>query len=362
MTEIIEPPVLDDADTAPVDDFANRQNSGRCIVAIPAATEPIHHLGDVGEPKHMTMVWLGKPEENPDLDMNAVQDAVAEVAEQTGAPLTGQVSGTGSLGADGARVVFLHGDEVHQAHDDLLNHPVIAPAYGAVEQHPGFTPHTTLGYGQPDPDANYDTGDLDQVVFDRLGVWDGDEHTEYPLGPSASTEENTEPVDVISGEDMGLAPEFLDALTEAMTKPIVISGPEDMVAAIKQCSGACGTAQMATRPILIKRARELGFQHLIPQTWLRQAAQIRKAAVAAQSAPTGQDAPNLFQLKTQQSTLPDTVLRAAYMRGVREYAMTAPQSRPPLSRDVIAQARVNSLIRLAQGDLSARTDDQDLLP
>ena len=50
------------------------------------------------------------------------------------------------------------------------------------------------------------------------------------------------------------------------------------------------------------------------------------------------------------------------MRGVREYTMTAPQSRPPLPRDVIAQARVNSLIRLAQGDLSARTDDRDLLP
>ena len=49
------------------------------------------------------------------------------------------------------------------------------------------------------------------------------------------------------------------------------------------------------------------------------------------------------------------------MRGVREYTMTAPCSRPPLSRDVVAQARVNSLIRLAQGDLSARTDDRDLL-
>jgi hypothetical protein len=121
-----------------------------------------------------------------------------------------------------------------------------------------------------------------------------------------------------------------------------------------------------TRRRLAKRARELGCQHVIPRDWLRKPQAVAADAPPAQdvsevSAPNGSDVPDLFQLKTQLSTLPDTALRAAYMRGVREFTMTAPQSRPPLPRDVIAQARVNSLIRLAQGDLSARTDDRDLL-
>ena len=66
------------------------KNTGRCVVAIPAATEPVHHLGDVTEPKHMTMVWLGKPEDNPNLDMDQVREQVEQVAEQSG-PLTGLV-------------------------------------------------------------------------------------------------------------------------------------------------------------------------------------------------------------------------------------------------------------------------------
>src|SRR3954467_2893318 len=102
MTEMMEPPVLDEPG-----DLDERKNTGRCVVAIPAATEPIHHLGDVAEPKHTTMVWLGKPEEDPDLDMSGVQDAVRDVAEQADGPLTGMVSGTGTLGDDGAQVVFL---------------------------------------------------------------------------------------------------------------------------------------------------------------------------------------------------------------------------------------------------------------
>jgi hypothetical protein len=336
---------------APDEEFEERKNTGRCVVAIPTATEPIHHIGDVSEPKHMTLLWLGKPEENPDLDMDAVQEAVRAKAEQSGL-LTGTVESQGPLGEDGAQVAFLGGDDLTAFHDDLLAAPELREGTGAVEQFPQWTPHVTLGYELEEPVPDDDLPQ--EVIFDRVAVWDGDEHTEYPLGPSASSEENTE------------GPEVEDELLAAMTKPIAIHDAESLAAAVQECDGACGTAQLATRPILMTRARELGAQHVIPSDWLRRpvtpAASPPAPNVTEASAPNSTDVPDLFQLKTQLSTLPDTALRAAYVRGVREFAMTSPQSRPPLSRDAFAQARVNSLIRLAQGDLSARTDDRDLLP
>jgi 2'-5' RNA ligase len=320
----------------------------RIVVGIPTATEPIHHMGDVTEPKHMTLCKLGSPEENPDLDIDAIHDAVRGVAESYDAPVTAPVASQGPLGDDGAQVVFLGGDEVSNLHDSLLAAPELREGTGAVQQHPEFIPHVTLGYELEEPVADEDLPD--QVIFDRLGVWDGEEHTEFPLGPSATSEEET-------------ADPFEQEMVAAMMKPIAVYDASSLAEAIELCGEACGTAQTATRPILMKRARELGCQHLIPTSWLRQRALSAAARnVTEVAAQNGIDVPDLFRLKTQLSTLSDTALRSAYMRGVREFTMTAPQSRPPLPRDVVAQARVNSLIRLAQGDLSARTDDRDLLP
>jgi hypothetical protein len=353
-----------------------RTNTGRVIVAIPTATEPVHHLGDVSEPKHMTLVYLGKPEDNPDLDMDQVRRQVEAVAERSG-PLTGIVESTGELGEDGATVWHVRGDGIEEVRNDLLAQSYIKDGFGAAEQHPTFAPHVTAGYNLDEPLTDEDSPD--EIIFDRLAVWDGDEHTEFPLGPSASTEENTdgpeaiEPVltDTMSAgvlripKTLSADEGFEAAVLEAMLKPITVNDAASLAAAVAQCNDGCGTAQMATRPVLMKRARELGCQHLIPTSWLRQRTN-RAATTASQNgtavpAAEASDVADPFELKTQLSTLSDTALRAAYIRGVREYTMTAPQSRPPLHRDVIAQARVNSLIRLAQGDPSARTDDRDLL-
>lgn len=377
-----EPPEPSAAPAAP-GEFEERKNTGRCIVAIPTATEPVHHLGDVTEPKHMTMVWLGSPEENPDLDMDQVKGEVESVAGQSG-PLTGLVESTGPLGDDGATVWHLRGDGINEVRDDLVGQPGIGAGVGAVEQHPEFTPHVTAGYDVEEPVTEENSPE--EIIFDRLGVWDGDEHTEYPLGPSASSEENTD------GPEADLTEQLVAAMTEAIDDTplegdrllIDVFGavPKLAVDDAESLASACAAAdaipdelpRVFTRRRLVKRARELGCQHLIPRTWLRQT-QPPASGATSQPAQPGQPAPNvtavparngsdvsdLFQLKTRLSTLPDTALRTAYMRGVREFTMTAPNSRPPLPRDVIAQARVNSLIRLAQGDLSARTDDRDLL-
>lgn len=381
------------ARTAAVDgDFEERKNTGRCVVAIPTATEPIHHMGDASEPKHMTVLWLGKPEDNPDLDMDAVQEAVRAQAEQAGL-LTGTVESQGQLGDEGAQVAFLRGDGLNEFREGLLADPVLREGVGSVEQFPEFQPHVTLGYSPEDAVPDEDLPE--EVIFDRVAVWDGDEHTEYPLGPSASSEENTDGAEaepgLVTGEEMGLNEDFIAAITEAMTSAITDDLPpmegdnllidvfghvpklavDDAETLATACTAADQIDQelprVFTRRRLVKRARELGCQHVIPQSWLRQPAPVAPSATAGpivtdSTSAKGTDVPDLFQLKTQLSTLPDTALRTAYMRGVREYTMTAPQSRPPLPRDMVAQARVNSLIRLAQGDLSARTDDQDLLP
>src|SRR3954465_12055922 len=108
----------------------------RIVVGIPTATEPIHHIGDVTEPKHMTLCHLGAPEENPDLDMAGIHDAVRGVAESYDAPVTAPVQSQGSLGDDGAQVMFLGGDEVNSLHDSLLAAPELREGTGAVQQHP----------------------------------------------------------------------------------------------------------------------------------------------------------------------------------------------------------------------------------
>jgi len=353
-----------------MDEFDERKNTGRVVVAVPTATEPIHHLGDAAEPKHLTVLWLGSPEENPDLDMDAVADAVRLGAEQAG-PLTARVKEQGPLGEDGAQVAFLDPAEPTALRDLLLGDAVLKAGVDAVEQHPAFTPHVTLGYSAQD--AVSDEELPSEVIFDRLALWDGDEHTEFPLGPSASSADTT---DVMEGTP---APEFsandddfVDELLVTMTRPLVDppAGSDPLkVSDISSLTVACAyadtladdTVRAATRRVLTRRARMLGAQHVIPASWLRHATAAVTRVVNDAAARSSIDVPSVFARKTELSHISDTALRAAYMRGVREYTMTAPQSRPPLPRDVFAHARVNSLIRLSQGDLTARTDDQDLL-
>ena len=346
------------------DALEEKKATSRVIVAIPAATEPVHHMGDVSEPKHLTLVYLGKPEDNPSLDMDQVKGQVQAVAERSG-PLTGLVESVGPLGDDNATVLFLRGDGLHELHDDLLAQSYIRDGFGAVEQFPQWTPHTTLGYDLDEPVSEADAPE--EIVFDRLAVWNGEERTEYPLG-SSSVPTVPEP------EESAFEQELIAAVTRPATAKLPVCDAESLA---KACSVADQltdeTSKMATRRALTKRARELGCQHLIPSVWVREAAMAAqksaKKAVPTQpssgSASTARnvtDASTVLSQKTQLTGLPDTALRTAYVRGVREFTMTAPHSRPPLPRDLIAQARVNSLIRLSQGDLSARSDDRDLLP
>lgn len=103
----------------------------------------------------------------------------------------------------------------------------------------------------------------------------------------------------------------------------------------------------AARRTLARRARELGCSHLVPRGWAAPPRRPDRPLRAAAPPPTG--------------PVPRDALLKAYMRGVRDYAMTSPHARPPIPRDAVARARAASLVRLAAGDPTARSDDADLI-
>jgi 2'-5' RNA ligase len=310
----------------------DRHNTGRVIVALPADDEPIHAFGE--EDKHLTLLWLGTPEENPDLDMEAVKEAVAAYAAET-PPFIALIDKTGELGDEGARVSFLAPDDVPH-YEQLLQNPVLAEAVGKVEQFPEFLPHVTLGYDMAEEDAPNPTG---TILFDRIAVWNGDDRSEYPFQRVTSL-----------------------PVTDVFTLQRAVALADKL---------PVGSVRDAARRTLSRRAKELACKHVIPTQWLRdraasaafRAAVVEKYKGAAidSRATANIRAAATFAAKAFSSGLPDDILRTVYMRAVREYSMTPASSRPPLTRDQVAQARVNSLIRLAQGDLSARSDDSDLL-
>lgn len=306
--------------------MSTEHRTGRCIVALPADDEPIHAFGE--EDKHLTLVYLGKPEDNPDLDMDMVRASVQGYASDN-PPFIALIDKTGELGDEGATVTFLAPDDVPQ-HDHLMSIPEIAAEAEKVEQFPEYLPHVTLGYNLAEDNAPNPKG---TILFDRLAVWDGEDRQEFPLQKITSL-----PVtDVFSlKRSIGLADKL-----------------------------SAGPARDAARRVLTRRARELSCLYAVPTQWIRDrqaSTRIRSDALDNYKAKTiAFDDSVVFAAKSAASGLPDTVLRTAYMRAVRAFAMISPASRPPISRDLFAQARVNSLIRLAQGDLSARSDDMDLL-
>lgn len=158
-------------------------NTNAVVVALPAADDPVHALGP--EPSHVTLAYLGKPD---DLDGEEVNARLAQVAKKYG-PVTDNVSGKGTLGKDNAHVLHLDGEGTSQLRQAALTHGPILEAHQKADQFPTWNPHVTIGY--PDEDDSIDQlAQPEKVRFDRIALWHGDQQTEHPLeGPMP--EENT---------------------------------------------------------------------------------------------------------------------------------------------------------------------------
>lgn len=143
------------------------------------------------------------------------------------------------------------------------------------------------------------------------------------------------------------------------TSARTLTGPDDIAAAVAAIAPLAPTpAVINARRTLARRARTLSLTHLIPPQWLRPPR--HPAALVTASATDDNDPLAVLAARTN---IPANAIRTAFMRGVRDYAMTSPHLRPPpqLTREIIAQARAAALARRANGDPAARADDDDLL-
>ena len=157
------------------------------IVALPAADDPIMGVSSE-DPPHVTLLYLAAE------GLDAAREVLAGVAQEFQPFEVGTLE-TGELGDQGAKVVHLIPGDLTQLRGALLGIEPLLRAWEAVEQHPEWTPHLTIGYPQTPPlsDTVPDT-----ITFDRLAILTDGLDSEYPMG-AAMTEQATEEID-LNGE------------------------------------------------------------------------------------------------------------------------------------------------------------------
>lgn len=169
---------------------------------------------------------------------------------------------------------------------------------------------------------------------------------------------------------------YLDSYTETTTASAtktapnpatvakVVSAATDSAQAVKASLASYATTprhqKASLRREIIERATTLGMTNLLPTAWrvsvpttnLEEALAVRASA---------------FNAKHPDIAVSVARLRTVYLRGVSEHRqealVAAGKNEPlPMSSTQWGLARVNSFLRLAAGDPSARTSDADLLP
>lgn len=95
---------------------------------------------------------------------------------------------------------------------------------------------------------------------------------------------------------------------------------------------------LAARRMVIRRARVLNCSSMIPTDW-------RKTPITASGSEVeSPEHERVLFAKSEICGADQDALRRVYLDGVREYAMLPVEQRPPFSRDVYAQAKVNTFI------------------
>jgi hypothetical protein len=155
---------------------AEYEAQGIGVFLLPADGDPILDIS-TENPPHVTVAFMGMTGEQ-DVDVEALRAAVDLTAAEFG-PVEVEVKGRDELGQEGADVAFLDRDQMLDLRQSLVENDVIAEAMAQVEQYPEWLPHLTLGY--PETPAN--DGDLPSTIrLDRLALFVGKDHYEYPLG------------------------------------------------------------------------------------------------------------------------------------------------------------------------------------
>ena len=162
----------------------DQEHTGVGIFLIPEASDPI--VAASSEPAHLTTVWLGDMNELDEDTIAAIRDEAAAYAANLDGPVVVPTTERGTLGDDGADVMFLDRTEALVAlREGLLEaSPTIRRVMDSVEQFPDWTPHVTLGYPETPAAGEYDG---DAVTFDRIGLWVGPEQEDYPMSGKLTT-------------------------------------------------------------------------------------------------------------------------------------------------------------------------------
>lgn len=147
---------------------------GICIVALPAGNGRVTYTDGGSAPLHQTLVYLG--------DTKTVKLTPGQKDELRSAgrllsmqqPFTAKVVGVATLGEGRDRVVLTEAPRLQIMHDRLMRNELVAMLHSQYNSHPSWISHITTD--------SHEHGDT--ILFDRIGVWIGEDRTEYVMGDS----------------------------------------------------------------------------------------------------------------------------------------------------------------------------------
>lgn len=143
------------------------------IAAVPADGDDVWKVSGDGDP-HVTLAFFGDAE---GLDVEPIAKVLGPLAAAMD-PITDAVMGRGVLGEDSADVALIDARGLAPLREALVADPAVTAAMARAEQFPVWVPHLTLGY----PDTPAKGEPPQQITFDSLELWVGDDRHRYTLG------------------------------------------------------------------------------------------------------------------------------------------------------------------------------------
>lgn len=157
------------------------KNTGIVAVLLPDETTAKPYLQKGGlsvDELHMTLGYFGSIQGAETINHSLLKESLVSWAWMISArqsSISGTVGGIARIGADDPQAVVL-----------LVENPDFQKLRESLDQggranaldrkHPGFLPHMTLGYG-----TSLDVQPANPIVFDRIGIWWGEERVALPL-------------------------------------------------------------------------------------------------------------------------------------------------------------------------------------
>lgn len=164
---------------------------GAIVVLIPRPTDPIHNVSkDIDA--HLTLAYLAQDvdEEPMPPTKELLEQARAVAGAFTDEQVTLERDAIAPLG-DAVVLTLKPNDELHEIYSGVVEPGTPIEKLNSARNRYEFRPHVSLVYveegpegdGQ-DPEAVAEGFDFpfDGVTFDRIGVWIGEEHYDFPLG------------------------------------------------------------------------------------------------------------------------------------------------------------------------------------